>query len=194
MGSVPQHPFFLKVIKSLQQYDRHWGLPYITVMYSTGPLFLSVIWKEYMKDSPSETNRVRILMPDEYKNHPWSFFTHHTGNSWHRKDARLIFWVSTIHRIKLNLLLTSKMGQHWQLVTLCGFLFAAAAVVCLFWTYTQIMGLKGEYRYQSPTSSSGVWSSPSRRARYMMPPLPWRRSVKGDEESESLIELGRRDD
>lgn len=194
MGSVPQHPFFLKVIRSLQQYDRHWGLPYITVMYSTGPLFLSVIWKEYMKDSPSETNRVRILMPDEYKNNAWSFFTHHTGNSWHRNDARLIFWVSTIYRIKLNLLLTSKMGQHWQLLTLCGFLFAAATVVCLFWTYTQIMGLKGEYRYHSPTPSSGIWSSPSRRARYMMPPLPWRRSVKGDEESEALIELGRRDD
>lgn len=94
MGSVPQHPFFLKVIKSLQQYDRHWVLPYITVMYSTGPLFLSVIWKEYMKDSPSEISRVRILMPDEYMNHSWSFFTHHAGNSWHRKDARFIFWVS----------------------------------------------------------------------------------------------------
>lgn len=94
MGSIPQHPFFLRVIESLQQYDRHWPLPYITVMYSTGPLFLSVIWKDYMKDSQTEEGRVRILMPDEYKNHSWSFFTHHTGNSWHRKDARLIFWVS----------------------------------------------------------------------------------------------------
>lgn len=114
MGSVPQHPFFLKVIKSLQQYDRHWVLPYITVMYSTGPLFLSVIWKEYMKDSPSEISRVRILMPDEYMNHSWSFFTHHAGNSWHRKDARFIFWVSmhTPSRIICKtLLLTSKDGS-----------------------------------------------------------------------------------
>lgn len=94
MGSVPQHPFFLRAIKLLQQYDRHWILPYITVMYSTGPLFLSVIWKEYMQDSPSEMNRVRVLMQNEYKNNSWSFFTHHTGNSLHGKDARFILWVS----------------------------------------------------------------------------------------------------
>ena len=93
MGSVPQHPFFLRVIELLQQYDRHWLLPYITVMYSTGPLFLSVIWKEYMQDHPSDSSRVRILMQDEYNKYSWSFFTHHTGNSWHGKDAHLIFWV-----------------------------------------------------------------------------------------------------
>jgi hypothetical protein len=94
MGSVPQHPFFLRVIELLQKYDRHWLLPYITVMYSTGPLFLSVIWKEYMQDKPSEAGRVRILMQDEYNKFSWSFFTHHRGNSWHGKDAHLIFWVS----------------------------------------------------------------------------------------------------
>jgi mannosyltransferase OCH1-like enzyme len=100
MGSVPQHPFFLRVIELLQQYDRHWLLPYITVMYSTGPLFLSVIWKEYMQDHPSEMGRVRILMQDEYNKYSWSFFTHHTGNSWHGKDAHFIFWVRTTRILK----------------------------------------------------------------------------------------------
>lgn len=94
MGSVPRHPFFLRVIQSLQQYDHRWLLPYITVMYSTGPLFLSVVWKEYIQDSHSEMTSVRILMQDEYMNHSWSFFTHHTGSSWHGKDAPFIFWVS----------------------------------------------------------------------------------------------------
>lgn len=93
MGSVPQHPFFLRAMELLQTYDHNWLLPYITVMYSTGPLFLSVIWKEYMREEPSEKARVRILMPDEYNKYSWSFFTHHVGNSWHGKDARLIFWV-----------------------------------------------------------------------------------------------------
>jgi hypothetical protein len=92
MGSVPQHHFFLKVMESLQAYDRHWFLPYITVMYSTGPLFLSVIWKEYMPQSFG-MDRVRVLMPDEYNGFPWSFFTHNVGNSWHGADAQLIFWV-----------------------------------------------------------------------------------------------------
>lgn len=94
MGSVPGHPFFLRVIESLQNYDRSWFLPYITIMASTGPLFLSVIWKQYMGSPESEgTGRVRILMPEEYNSRPWSFFSHHKGDSWHGQDAQLIFWV-----------------------------------------------------------------------------------------------------
>ncbi len=94
MGAVPQHPFFLRVIEELQSYNRNWQLPYITVMYSTGPLFLSVIWKEYIGEDRNEESRVRVLMPDEYNKHAWSFFTHHRGSSWHGKDAMFIFWVS----------------------------------------------------------------------------------------------------
>lgn len=95
MGSIPQHPFFLKVIESLQSYDRFWMFPYITIMSSTGPLFLSIIWKQYMRRSRplDEASRVRVLMPERYMHHPQSFFTHHVGNSWHRDDAKLIFWV-----------------------------------------------------------------------------------------------------
>ena len=49
-----------------------------------------------MLDGPaSESARVRILMPDEYNKHAWSFFSHHRGSSWHGKDARLIFWVGS---------------------------------------------------------------------------------------------------
>ena len=94
MGSIPQHPFFLRVIDSLQAYNRNWLLPYITVMYSTGPLFLSVLWKEYMLLNPRGNDRVRVLMQDAYNKYSWSFFTHHPGSSWHGSDARLIFWVS----------------------------------------------------------------------------------------------------
>ena len=97
MGAVPQHPFFLRVIDSLQSYDRNWQVPYITVMYSTGPLFLSVVWKEYIQKSPSEPSRVRVLMPDEYNKHAWSFFNLRRGSSWHGRDARFIFWVSLLH-------------------------------------------------------------------------------------------------
>lgn len=65
MGSIPQHPFFLRVIDSLQPYNRRWPLPYVTVMYSTGPMFLSVIWKEYIRWGTTEEARVRVLMPEE---------------------------------------------------------------------------------------------------------------------------------
>ncbi|KAF7868785.1 uncharacterized protein EAF02_009521 [Botrytis sinoallii] len=111
MGSVPQHPFFLRVIESLQAYNRNWGMPYITVMYSTGPLFLSVLWIEYMRTVTDEAGRVRNLLPDEYNKHAWSFFNIVKGNSWHGKDAQTIFW----------------MGKHWFLLTVAG--FAIAGVV-----------------------------------------------------------------
>lgn len=100
MGSVPKHPFFLMVIDALPKYDRSWFLPYITVMGSTGPLFLSIIWRHYNggltgREMPDEY-RVRVLFPDEYKGHSWSFFNVVKGNSWHRGDVKVIFWVCTL--------------------------------------------------------------------------------------------------
>lgn len=46
MGSIPHHPFFERVIQSLERYANNYGMPYITVMSSTGPLFLSIIMIE----------------------------------------------------------------------------------------------------------------------------------------------------
>ncbi|KAL4936849.1 hypothetical protein BDV06DRAFT_84767 [Aspergillus oleicola] len=184
MGSVPQHPFFLRVIEMLQSYNRSWLLPYITVMYSTGPLFLSVIWKEYMAENPSEAARVRILMQDEYNRFSWSFFTHHVGNSWHGKDARLIFW----------------MGQHWMLLTVAGFVLAGAVGLCLWWAYGRLLFLGNKYRFRYtklPIPGLTRLASPSRRPRGVMPILLRRVSFKDDEENgptETSYEYtGRRD-
>lgn len=99
MGAVPAHPFFRRVIEELQNYDRSWLLSYITVMASTGPLFLSIIWRHYSSEGfnvgdGEDGGRVRILFPEEYQRHSWSFFTHHLGNSWHASDVEFIFWVS----------------------------------------------------------------------------------------------------
>jgi mannosyltransferase OCH1-like enzyme len=95
MGAVPHHPFFMSVIEKLKDYDRNWILPYITVMGSTGPLFLSVMWRHWVSSGNNiDGGRVRIIFPEEYNGHSWSFFTHHLGNSWHAADVQLIFWVS----------------------------------------------------------------------------------------------------
>lgn len=105
MGAVPHHPFFMRVIEQIHNYDRNWILPYITIMGSTGPLFLSVMWRHWVSDGMNvgdgpEGGRVRIVFPDEYNGHSWSFFTHHLGNSWHGKDVQLIFWVSCFEEEK----------------------------------------------------------------------------------------------
>lgn len=91
MGSVPNHPFFLKAVDNLQRYDWNYLIPYLTIMYSTGPLFLSVIWKQYRRwNTIPESERVRILLPKDYKKHASSFFSITEGNSWHLDDAKFI--------------------------------------------------------------------------------------------------------
>ncbi|TVY85199.1 Mannosyl phosphorylinositol ceramide synthase CSH1 [Lachnellula suecica] len=120
MGSVPQHPFFTHVIESLASYNRNWGMPYISVMYSTGPLFLSVMWREYLWKKREPIDRLRILMPDEYSKQAWAFFKISKGNSWHGKDAQTIFW----------------MGKHWLFLTVAGFAIAGVVGGCLWFAWS----------------------------------------------------------
>ena len=134
MGAIPRHPFFLKAIDSLPDYNRRWPLPYITVMASTGPLFLSIIWRHYTTAAPLDQDRVRILFPDEYNHHPWSFFTHHLGNSWHRTDVKIIFW----------------MAKHWLFVTFLGFAIGFSLLGLLYKIF--LLNKHSPARPASPTS------------------------------------------
>lgn len=101
MASTPKHPFMLKVINSLQRYDRNWILSYITVMYCTGPLFVSIILQKYnwWRNAGSlEANNTRIyVMRDTAtsKHQPLSDFIFHvTGSSWHNGDASFFVMVN----------------------------------------------------------------------------------------------------
>lgn len=200
MGAIPQHPFFLRVIESLEGANRKWVLPYITIMASTGPLFLSVIWKKWMgehadlqaqsqnlQDSASSAvtewkGRVRVLMPDEYKGNTWSFFEIYKGNSWHGKDAKFIFW----------------MGKNWMLLTAAGTIIVLGLGLGLWWVYGRIL-LLGQKRRgyvipnanASPRLTSPGHSprrSPKGSPRKIMGPSLWRKWAGGDSKSYELIE------
>lgn len=109
LGSAPNHPFLDYIIQHLQQYDRNWWLPYVTVMYSTGPLFVSCMWSEWLSQVASESDRVRILMPEQYSKDAESFFNIVKGDSWHQEDADLMFWMKR-HWIALVILGASLVG------------------------------------------------------------------------------------
>ncbi|ODQ66134.1 hypothetical protein NADFUDRAFT_46663 [Nadsonia fulvescens var. elongata DSM 6958] len=105
MGSVPHHPFFKKTIDSLKKYNHSWLIPYVTIMYSTGPLFLSVILKQYNRWGNPIADQVKVLVKPFYKgNADKSFFFYAPGSSWHLGDAKFIF----------------SMGKHWFLAALFG--------------------------------------------------------------------------
>lgn len=94
------HPFMEQTIHQLIPFDHSWVLNYPTVMFSTGPMFLSAQYGLYASSHPptpdNPTGDVRILpkplygknaKPDEA---PHSFFTHYYGSSWHADDAAFV--------------------------------------------------------------------------------------------------------
>lgn len=86
--------FMETVIHSLNMYNHGYGLEYLTVMMSTGPLFLTSVLHHA---SDTIQKQVGILSPDVYapqKGHETiSIFRHTRGNSWHGNDIKIIFWM-----------------------------------------------------------------------------------------------------
>ncbi|EMR10868.1 hypothetical protein PNEG_01015 [Pneumocystis murina B123] len=92
MGSVPYHPFFVFVINHLKSSSGNWIFPYLTVMATTGPLFLSVMLEKYMFFLSSDAfalEHVRIVTPDISN----KIFKNFHGSTWHQKDAWFFFWL-----------------------------------------------------------------------------------------------------
>ena len=95
MGFVPGHPFLVKVVNRLSHYNKNWYIPYATIMASTGPLFLSVIWEQYkrwnfLRGLNSEDFVIRVLQPEDYKLGSSAFFTISRGSSWHTSEADFV--------------------------------------------------------------------------------------------------------
>ncbi|TFK43434.1 glycosyltransferase family 32 protein, partial [Crucibulum laeve] len=91
------HPFLQQTINHLVSFDHSWILNYPTVMFSTGPMFLSAQYGIYTSSHPTTFNEdVRILPKSLYGKNakeedvPHSFFSHFYGSSWHADDAAFI--------------------------------------------------------------------------------------------------------
>jgi hypothetical protein len=98
MFSERGHPFLAQAIHNLVTFDHNWVLNYPTVMFSTGPMFLSAQYGIYVSSHPAiPGNGVRILPKALYGKNakegeaPHSFFSHFYGSSWHADDAA-VFW------------------------------------------------------------------------------------------------------
>ena len=105
MFSEKGHPFMAQTIHNLVTFDHSWILNYPTVMFSTGPMFLSAqygIWtSSHAPTLDMPGGEVRILPRAFYGKNakveevPQSFFSHFYGSSWHADDAAFIGFLGT---------------------------------------------------------------------------------------------------
>lgn len=116
MFAEKRHPLLEQTIHNLINFDHSWVLNYPTVMFSTGPMFLSAQYGLYTTAHPSTALQdIRILPKSLYGKNvgndeaPRSFFSHFYGSSWHADDAAFIgflgTWGKTLMWIGLAILL-----------------------------------------------------------------------------------------
>lgn len=90
MFAIPEHPFFDFLIHQLANYNVNWLFKYPTVMFTTGPGFLSYMLYLYSFTSQGSSNddHDHIALLDNFAYTEVNFF-HVEGSSWHGWDARL---------------------------------------------------------------------------------------------------------
>ncbi|CAF3552288.1 unnamed protein product [Rotaria socialis] len=87
--SKPKHPFLFKILHELSKFNQNYFTKYPTVMFSTGPMFLT-------KQASSYVNRssLDILSSELYgkysTNSSYALFRHLKASSWHGNDASII--------------------------------------------------------------------------------------------------------
>ena len=131
MVAVAGHPFLGHLLHNLRARSWNLGLPYLTIMLSTGPLFVGL----EMADAPHMED-VYILGSEVYGSQraPYGVFKHVRGNSWHAWDAALIIEAWNVLR------------SRWLLPLVSVLLLAIIVVATTTTTTTRTKTLRRWYR------------------------------------------------
>ncbi|KAF8339152.1 uncharacterized protein EI90DRAFT_3118238 [Cantharellus anzutake] len=130
MFAAKGHPFMAQTIHNLVTFDHDYILNYPTVMFSTGPMFISAQYGIYTASHPSGSNaaypggEVRILSKALYGKNakpgeaPHAFFSHHYGSSWHADDAWFVTflgkWGTILMRLGCVVLVVGLVRVYWR--------------------------------------------------------------------------------
>ena len=99
MITVPNEPFFAYLVQALRTSNRSYGLPYLTVLKSAGPLFVSRSLEEYRAVQAEQQQTVPILELTVAQTDQQMF--HRTyGSTWHSVDG-VIIWNTYKHRYEI---------------------------------------------------------------------------------------------
>jgi mannosyltransferase OCH1-like enzyme len=91
----PNHAFFKQLIDSLSTFNHSFLLPYLTVFFSTGPMFLNIQYYLYTRQAPPVSSSqlvdpVLVLDPLLYSEGEQTLFKHVPGDSWVAWDGQVI--------------------------------------------------------------------------------------------------------
>ena len=116
MLSAKAHPFMDQLIHNLVTFNHQYLTNYPTVMFSTGPMFVSASYGLYVdvhgpafpstpKQPDAGFNGIRVLPKSLYgknvkpKDAPDAFFSHFYGSSWHANDAGFLIFLRKYGRL-----------------------------------------------------------------------------------------------
>lgn len=112
MVAIPRHPFLLRVISELHQWNHFYGSPFLTVFLSTGPAFLSYQAGVYLQEQKgivrkqkkntlfkdSDSSLLYFLDRELYAfEGDNALFYHIPGSSWHSLDAKVLGFIYNNH-------------------------------------------------------------------------------------------------
>ena len=88
MISAIEHPFLIYVTERLEDAAvQRWYSDYLTVMLSTGPLFISLAVYEYVRVAPQMSKDMGMLSYDDYTKR---LLFHMPGSTWLHSDGKII--------------------------------------------------------------------------------------------------------
>ncbi|TXT07464.1 hypothetical protein VHUM_03184 [Vanrija humicola] len=139
--SSPKSDFMTQTVHGLPGFDHNWIINYPTVMFTTGPMFLSSMYAMYSARHPTTDAHphadVRILPTSLYGKNaiksqvPHSFFSHFYGSSWHDGDAGFITFLATSGR---GLMVVGAIVVVLLAIRLvCAKLFPSASLYGMLW-------------------------------------------------------------
>lgn len=97
MISSRNHPAFTMTIAQLPYYykwTRFWAeyMPYINIMVAAGPLFLTLVLKNYLQQLPSlPSATLTVISPPNLD----GYITDLEASTWHHGDAETLMWLGT---------------------------------------------------------------------------------------------------
>ncbi|KAH6608345.1 glycosyltransferase family 32 [Trichoderma cornu-damae] len=118
IAAEPGHPFLTQLLENVPSHDLHWALPmripYVENMLSTGCMFYSNQWMEYVRDvlRGRQSRKVYILSDEhgDMASHmlrgkvTTPIFVHGGASSWHGWDAALFLAIGEHYSFYLGLL------------------------------------------------------------------------------------------